>query len=94
MGRHLTSLYIEHCHRLTNPTLITIAECCTSLRTLNISETGITADAVITYLIKPNRLLELASLEVGEGLLPYLRDFVMEEENGANGRWQDVLQEL
>lgn len=83
MGQRLLHLYIEHCQSLTNPTLITIAECCTSLEVANITGTGISADAVITHLIKPNRFLRLVDLLVDPQTLKTLEDFVEKKENGA-----------
>lgn len=92
IGRTMAVLLVEQCSLLTNPTLISIAEYCTQLLSLDITGTGITDDAVITHVVKPNRLPRLVELIAHSDLLESLINFVGNAENGANKRWRRVLQ--
>lgn len=91
IGHRLISLYVEQCPSLSNSTLIAIVEFCESLEVLNITGTGMTADAVISLLIKPNRLLKLSQLLADRETLKTLGDFAEKKENGVSGRWMQML---
>lgn len=91
IGHRLVRLYIEECSLLTNSTLIAIVEYCASLEWLNITDTGIAADAVIAHVIKPNRLPKLVIFTVSEEMLNILKD-VLDKDGGASlKKWQEAL---
>lgn len=96
MGPQLLQFSVEQCPLLSEPTLIAIVERCASLETLNFAGTGITADAIMTHLIKPDCLLKLTVLKVAYEvylMLQILRNAVGNEQNEANTRrWLRVLQ--
>lgn len=62
MGHRLRSLYIDQCILLTESTLIAVIQHCVELETLSFAETSITAEAVITHVVKANSLPMLEEL--------------------------------
>lgn len=92
MGSRLVHLYINQCPQLTGSTLVAIVDFCTLLETLDITGTGITADAVIMHVIMPNCLLKLGELLVDLKSQTIINNFVKKEENGANKRWWNVVE--
>lgn len=87
-GQQLKVLYIEQCLMLTDVTLIAIAEYCTQLHLLDITGTGITADAVITHLMKPNHHVFRLSwgFSAGSDILERLRIFQEGSEPTGDSR--------
>lgn len=90
LGNQLRGLYIDQCPLLTDTTLIAIAASCGPLEALDITKAGITAEAVITHLIKPDRLLKLIELTVGEQMLGTLIG-LLGKENEVSRRWGRIL---
>lgn len=91
IGPQLLSLAINQCSQLTDSTLAAIVDQCLLIRALDITGTGITADTVISNVIKPNCLPQLNKLMIDLETLKSLNKFVKEEENKANKRWLELL---
>lgn len=88
MGHQLVFLYLEHCSLLNEPTLMAIVDHCAKLEALNVTSTGITADAIITHVIKRDCLLKLTSFKADPDTRQALSNFLEGKENGANVRCQ------
>lgn len=91
MGHGLLHLYLRDYPLLTHITLLAITQHCASLKVLDIADTGISADAVITQVIKTDRLPNLVDFSVSDETHETLRAFLNEKENGAHGRWKNML---
>lgn len=93
MGPRLVNFGIDQCSQLTDTVLIAIVEHCEQLESLDISETGITADAIITHLIKRDRLMKLNRVKVGldEQEDDVLWEFVNNEGSEVYEKWARVL---
>lgn len=90
MGPRLISLVLNNCPQLTDTVLSAIAEHCDQLESLDISDTDITAEAIISDVIEPDRLPKLTRLDCWA--MEEVCQFVADEENdGLNRRWLQVL---